>query len=194
MVSPLIPSMRNYTDGDVLLILKMLQHEQIGRKKLSSILGLGEATIRTVFRTMESEKLIISTKKGQKITEKGEKYLKNAPHFTFPRKVEGGTLTLSQYNVASLISAFSHRIKNGLHIRDAAIMAGAEGATTVIFSDSEFRFPQSTKLPPEISHSFVEEFSPREGDVLIVATAKTAQKAMRGISGCLGLLLSDKEL
>ncbi len=194
MASPLYPSMRNYTDGDVLLILKMLQQEQIGRKKLSSILGLGEATIRTVFSTMECENFIISTKKGQKITEKGKKYLENVPHFTFPRKVEGGNLTLSQCNVASLICEFSHRIKNGLEIRDAAIIAGAEGATTVIFSENEFRFPQSTKLPPAISHYLVEEFSPREGDVLIVATAKTAQKAMRGISGCLGLLLSEREL
>lgn len=184
--------MQNYTEGDILLTLKILQKEQIGRKALSKLLALGEATIRTLFHKLESEKLITSTRQGQKITAKGAQYLTSFPQFTLPRSIKAGDLTLSEFNLASLVRHYSHNIKDGLKFRDAAIIAGACGATTLIFSEGKLIFPHTNAaITPETSHSLVKEFSPSEGDVLIIATADTHQKAIRGLSGCLSLLSQD---
>ena len=186
------PPMQNYTEGDILLTLKLLQTKQIGRKNLSKVLHLGEATIRTLFRKLESENLITSTHQGQKITEKGIQYLTSFPQFTLPKPVNVGGLTLSEYNIASLVHNYSHNVKDGLKFRDAAIIAGACGATTLIFSGGKLTFPHSkTVLTPETANYLVTEFSPSEGDILIIATADTNQKAVRGLSGCLSLLLQN---
>ena len=184
--------MQNYTEGDILLILKMLQKEQVGRKRLSDYLGLGEATIRTLFRKLESEDLISSTRQGQKLTRKGDHFLVRVPQFTLPQLVEVGDVTLSRFNVASLIRGYVGHIKNGMQLRDAAIIAGACGSTTLIFSEGKLHFPDTTLLPSEVSHRLIDEFSPDEGDVLIIATAETERKAMRGLSGCLSLLIQEE--
>ena len=184
--------MQNYTKGDILLTLKILQEEQVGRKKLSEWLGLGEATVRTLFRKLESESFIESTRQGQKITEKGEEYLTRSPEFTFPTPVDVKDLTLSEYNIASLISNYAHTIKNGIRFRDAALISGACGATTLIFQRGTFIFPDRTALDSQIAAHLTAAFSPHENDVLIIATADTRPEAVRGLSGCLGLLLEDK--
>jgi hypothetical protein len=185
--------MHNYTDGDILLTLKLLQTQPMGRKALAKTLALGEATVRTLFRRLESSEYITSTRQGQKITEKGITFLASYPSFTLPTPVNVGELTLSQYNMATLITNFSHCIKNGIQFRDAAIIAGATGATTILFKNQGFVFPHgNTLLPPDISSTLINQFSPAEGDVLIIATATTSQKAIRGISNCLSLLLQTE--
>ena len=186
--------MQNYTTGDILLTLKVLEQEQIGRKNLSKFLGLGEATVRTLFRKLESENLITSTRQGQKITEKGKQYLETAPSFTLPKPVEGRDLTLSHYNTASLICNAAHTVRNGIEFRDAAIIAGACGATTLMFSRGKLHFPDNTPLNPETASYFIREFSFSENSILIIATADTAEKALRGLSNCLSLLLNKKNL
>jgi predicted transcriptional regulator len=185
--------MKNYTEGDILITLRLLKKEKIGRKKVSDYLGLGEATIRTLFRKMESRGLISSTQQGQQITDKGRTYLDDVPAFTLPRHVDVGDLTLSEYNIGSLVRGAGHRIKDGIQIRDAAIIAGACGATTLISTGSDLLFPgESTTLSPENVQYLSDEFNPQEQDVFIIATAGTEQKAMRGLSGCLKLILNDK--
>ena len=184
--------MQNYTKGDILLTLKILQEEQVGRKKLSEWLGLGEATVRTLFRKLESESFIVSTRQGQKITEKGKEYLTHLPAFTLPTPVEVKDLTLSEYNIASLIKNYAHTIKNGIKFRDAALISGACGATTLIFQRGTFIFPDKTALDAQVTAHLTAVFSPHENDVLIIATADTSPDAVRGLSGCLGLLLEDK--
>ncbi|MGC1122452.1 MAG: DUF4443 domain-containing protein [Candidatus Methanofastidiosia archaeon] len=186
--------MQTYTEGDILLTLKILQNQQTGRKTLSTILGLGEATVRTLFRKLESDNLITSTRQGQIITQKGMDYLSRAPEFTLPRPVTVGEITLSNHSVASLISNFSHHIKNGIKIRDAALISGASGATTLLYRNRGFVFPHgTTPLPPSIEEYLMGEFSPSEHDVLIISTADTEPQAIRGISGCLSLLLKEDD-
>lgn len=187
--------MQNYTDGDILLTLKLVS-TPMGRKKISAILGLGEATIRTLLRRLEGEHLILSTRQGQRLTEKGREYLSGKPYFTFPQHVDAGDLTLSPCNCASLVRGFAHNIRNGIILRDAAILSGGGGATTLVFLKGTFRFPQSqTVVDSEISER-LKVFSsrdgvPREGDILIIATADTEKRAMRGMAGCLGLLVKE---
>lgn len=188
--------MQNYTEGDILLILKILQSRNTGRKKLSEFLSLGEATIRTLFRRLESENLISSTRQGQKITQKGEQFLRDFPSFTLPKPVTVEGLTLSTHNVGTLVRKFSSHVKNGMHFRDAAIIAGASGATTLITSQGTLIFPDETPLQTESVAALLKEFSPQEKDIIIIATAETEKKALRGISGCLSLLFQkeNKEL
>jgi len=196
MVSLTYSCMQNYTDGDILLVLRKLQEKQVGRKNLSEFLALGEATVRTLFRKLESQHFIESTQKGQKITEKGEHYLTTLPYFSLPQEVTVKDITLSTHSIASLVHNFSTHVKNGMQFRDAAIIAGASGATTLIFKNGGFVFPYgNTKLTSKIQNYLIERFSPSEGDVLIIATADTEQKAMRGLSGSLSLLIQqDKNL
>ncbi|MBU7031328.1 MAG: hypothetical protein HXS53_02240 [Theionarchaea archaeon] len=160
---------------------------------MSDYLGLGEATIRTLFRRLESHQLISSTRQGQQITEKGKEHLYHVPAFTLPRLTDVGDLTLSDYNMGSLIHGVSHRIKDGIQIRDAAMIAGACGATTLICKNGVLYFPgESIPLDKEKTQYLIREFHPEERDVLIIAMAETEQKAMRGLSGCLKMILIEK--
>lgn len=76
-----------------------------------------------------------------------------------------------------------NKIKMGVEQRDSAIMAGAEGATTLVVIDGKLIVPPDYVIDehdPNLAKLLHEKFNLREGDAIIIGTASTVSKAEDG--------------
>ncbi|MGD8543647.1 MAG: DUF4443 domain-containing protein [Candidatus Bathyarchaeota archaeon] len=157
----------------------------IGRGKLSKKLRTGEGATRTLLNRLIDAGLIITSKPGCLLTEKGEK-IWNDFQSIFPQKVklEQSELTLANYNIAVLIKGCGDKVKTGIEQRDAAILAGAKGATTLIFKNQTLIQPGiSENLAqdfPEIFNQITKQLELEENDVIVIGSADTWEKAEYG--------------
>ena len=157
----------------------------IGRGKLSKKLGTGEGATRTLLNRLIDAGLIISSKPGCLLTERGET-IWNDFQSIFPQKVklEESELTLANYNIALLIKGCGDKVKTGIEQRDAALLAGAKGATTLIFKNQTLIQPGiSENLAqdfPEIFNQITKQLELEENDVVVIGSADTWEKAEYG--------------
>jgi len=114
----------------------------MGRGKISQELKTGEGATRTLIERLKDAGLVDITKPGCSLTRKG-KEVWNGFRSVFPQKVrlERIDLTLAPYNVAVQIKDRSDKVRDGVEQRDAAIMSGAKGATTLVFRNKRLVLP-----------------------------------------------------
>jgi predicted transcriptional regulator len=157
----------------------------IGRGKLSKKLGTGEGATRTLLNRLIDAGLIITSKPGCLLTEKGET-IWNDFQSIFPQKVklEESELTLANYNIALLIKGCGDKVKTGIEQRDAALLAGAKGATTLIFKNQTLIQPGiSENLArdfPEIFNQITKQLALEENDVVVIGSADKWENAEYG--------------
>jgi predicted transcriptional regulator len=170
----------------VIKVLELTAKEgPIGRGKLSKRLGTGEGATRTLIDRLRDAGLIVTSKPGCSFTNKGEK-IWNKFQSIFPKKVEleKSELTLADCNIAVLIRDCGDRVKRGVEQRDAAILTGAKGATTLVFKNQ-------TLIQPGISENLARDFPTafnhitrqlelKDNDVVVVGSADTWEKAEYG--------------
>ncbi len=168
----------------------------IGRGKLAKRLGTGEGATRTLMNRLKGAGLIATSKPGYLLTSRGKK-IWNRLDSIFPRKVEleKSELTLSKCNVAVLIKGCGDRVKTGVEQRDAAILTGAKGATTLVFKDRRL-------IQPGISENLAQDFPAvfnqinsrlklEDNDVVAVGSAETWEKAEYGALAAAWTLIED---
>jgi hypothetical protein len=87
-------------------------------------------------------------------------------------------------------------VKYGLEQRDSAIMAGAKGATTLIFTRNRLTMPNTEENTPKgdlLTLAALSKLSLNEGDVIIIGSADEKIKAELGAkTAALELLRSKK--
>jgi hypothetical protein len=185
-----------FTAIDVIKILLLLGRDSpLGRKTLASQLSLGEGVTRTLIYRLQQNQLLIIQKKGCDLTVKGKKLYEKLCHvLTTAIPVEVGTLSLGKWNYAILIHGATSRVKAGIEQRDAAVRAGALGASTLIYSRDRFNIPPDredceTTMPSAVWSSLRKTLRPRNGDVLIIAGANSKGAAEDGaIAAALALI------
>jgi DNA-binding MarR family transcriptional regulator len=154
------------------------KHERIGRKQLAKELDIGEGSMRTILNQLKKQNLITSSRGGHALTAKGRRLLGKAPKFI---QIDVGGLAVGKVSVATLVKKAGKKVKRGIEQRDAAIKAGADGATALVFRGGKFRFPDGfLGVKKAINESLVKVFGPSEGDVLIIGSASDPLKAERG--------------
>ena len=170
----------------VIKVLELTAKEgPIGRGKLSRELGTGEGATRTLLNRLIDAGLIITSKPGCLLTEKGET-IWNDFQSIFPRKVklEQSELTLARYNIAMLIKGCGDKVKTGIEQRDAAILAGVKGATTLISKNQMLIQPGISENVardfPEIFNQITKQLELEENDVVVIGSADTWEKAEYG--------------
>ena len=175
-----------FTEAHVIKALEEIQaQEQVGRMKLSRILGLGEGTTRTLIKHLKNEKLIKISKSGIELSERG-KDLFSILRAEISKEIEipPSQLTVGAFNVAILVRDVGSAVKYGLEQRDAAIMTGAHGATTLIFSKNKLTMPGVTedifKDNPLIRDVLLSKLKPKENDVIIIGSAEDKRVAEFG--------------
>jgi len=168
----------------------------IGRGKLSKELKIGEGATRTLINRLKDAKIIIATKPGCSLTKKGEEIWKKLQSI-FPQKVklEKSELTLAPYNITILVRGCGHKVGSGMRQRDAAVMAGAEGATTLVFRNQKLILPTVSE---DISQDFPIAFNQisgllelKENDVVVVSSAEALEKAEYGALAAAMTLISN---
>jgi len=113
----------------IFLALELMAEKPIGRNKLADKLNVGDGAIRTIISRLKDAGLILPSKEGCHLTEKGLKVWKQFKEF-FPERAEIGKteLTTAEYNYGFLVKNSGHKVKSGIEQRDAAIMGGARRA------------------------------------------------------------------
>jgi len=176
--------------------LELMAEGPIGRGKLAKNLGTGEGTVRTIIKRLKDSNLIEISREGCRLTSFGrklwEKFKRKIPKKVFLEKNE---FSLAQYSVAVLVKGCGSKIRTGMKQRDAAIMIGADGATTIVVKDKKLIIPRISdniaKDYPVAYKQIVKLLNPEQNDVVIVGTAKTREKAEYGALAAALTLLED---
>jgi len=177
----------SFTVFDIIKVLEIIDEEgSIGRGKLSGKLGLGEGATRTLLSRLADAGLISISKSGCSLTSKGKEFWKSFKRI-MPLKFEleeKNELTFSAYNVALLVKGRGEKVGRGLKQRDAAVRAGAEGATTLVFKDRKLILPTISKdLAKDYSIAYRQItalMKLEENDVVIISSADHLKEAEYG--------------
>ncbi len=153
----------------------------LGRKRLASLLNVGEGYIRNLINGLKNDGLVKEDRHGNFLTSKGKNAITSiseylVPYFNFE-------ITGFLNSKAVLVKGASKYVKIGLEERDSAIKMGAAGALIITYSGGSFWFPGLANLTqdnPELVRSIKKHITPEENDVIIIAWGSKAKDAERG--------------
>jgi len=160
--------------------------EAVGRIGLSKELGLGEGATRTLVKHLKNEGMIKVSKYGIVLSEHGKKLFSDfRSRISEGIEVPPSPLTVGSFNMAVLVKDAARRVKTGLEQRDAAIKAGAIGATTLIFSRNKLTMPSIGeedvfKGIPSIREILLSKLRPKENDVILIGSGENKRIAEIG--------------
>ncbi len=162
-------------------LLALADGRRRGRKQLAEAVGLGEGSIRTIIEYLRDKGYIDIKQTGIKISSRGLEFVKQMP--VKLERLEPSSISLGTRNVAVQVRGKSKRIGLGIEQRDAAIKAGADGATTIIVAGGKLVIPPDYFVDsetPDIAYDLRRHFALNEGDVVIIGTAPTYDRAEDG--------------
>jgi hypothetical protein len=174
---------------DMVHVLKTMQmmHEnnKIGRSMMMRELGLGEGSVKTIIKHMKISGLVENSNAGMWLSNKG-KSIYTKLHTLIPKEmnIPKGSATLGKYNHAVLLKNMAYNVRSGIEQRDAAIKAGAVGATTLVFRNQRLVLPGTgedlMKNDQKIYSLIIEKMSPEENDVIIIGSSQSKKIAEMG--------------
>ena len=162
-----------FTESHAIKALEEISAQKgVGRLKLSKELQLGEGAARTLVKHLKNEGLIEISKLGIMLSDYGKRVFSDLRSVVSEQvEVPSSSLTLGFFNVAVLVRRGANAVKYGLEQRDAAIIAGAKGATTLIFSENKLTMPGAKddvfKGKLTMRNLLLAKLKPKEGDVII---------------------------
>ena len=158
--------------------------ECVGRLKLSKDLYLGEGEARTLVKHLKNEGLIDVSKSGISLSVSGRRLLSILRTLLSEQiEIPSTPLTVGPFNVAVRVTGMKDSIKFGLEQRDAAIMAGAKGATTLVFTKNRLTMPGTGEDVSKSDHSIPASLSKltlSEGDIIIIGSSDEKIRAELG--------------
>ena len=164
----------------------------VGRQQLARELRLGEGTIRTMVSRMRGLGLVNASRGGMSLTEKGREILAELAEVMSTSKIPETSLTVGSNNHAVLVRGASAKVGLGIEQRDAALIAGALGATTLICEGGGLLIPgTSEELDPETRRLILARLSPGEGDTIIIGSSGDPYLAELGAKAAALELLRD---
>jgi DNA-binding transcriptional regulator LsrR (DeoR family) len=172
----------SYSETQVLMALELVSGEGIGRATLGEKLGIGEGVVRTLIKHLLAEGLVEVSMRGVKTSKKGERLLSDI-HGVILKGIEAQATedVVGGYSYIVLLRGVTSHVHVGVEQRDAALIAGARGATTIIFAVRGALIPGMDRGPSQTLMSFLEEkVKPMDGDVVIVGTGDTSADAQIG--------------
>ncbi|MDR2719856.1 MAG: hypothetical protein LBC03_03520 [Nitrososphaerota archaeon] len=174
-----------FTPFHIYCALEQLSQKQIGRNKLADKIGVGDGTIRTIINRLKNAELILNSKEGCTLTQKGQEVWQQFEQ-VFPQKTEipKTELTTSEFNYGFMVKNQGDKIKSGIEQRDAAIIAGAKRAIAIIADQKGLHVASVDKYLEEeyttASKEILKKITPKNKDVIIIAGAETPLKAKTG--------------
>jgi predicted transcriptional regulator len=190
----LIDVRASYSPVHVVKILFLLSEKTMGRFQLMRETEMGEATIKTLIKRLKKNKLIESSTKGNVLTKKGNELLKKIlTKISKPIKIDMTDYTVGKYNTAILVKNSSKKVRFGVEQRDEAIKIGADGATTLIYSNNRLVFPGCDKKITGLEKTILKYFNVENGDVIVIGSGPT-KKISEEASIMIALSLIQKSI
>ncbi len=177
-------------------IIEIGENKVIGRTKLGSTLDLGQGEIRTLIKRLKDAGLITVEASGCALTPKGKnEFAQLQAAFPWRSLVDGSSLGVGRICFSILARGASKRVRNGIEQRDAAIIAGAAGALTILFVKDRFVTPNDGTDCEKSTDSdepwrTIRASKPREGDAIIISGADESLTAEYGAWSAAKTLLS----
>lgn len=172
-----IPKFNDYHIWKALYCLN--RESPLGRKKLATLIGVGEGSTRTVLNILQENGSVSVKKNGVTLTPEGRKAWTAIAMNVAPVVV--AAITIGSANCAVQIPHSAGRVKYGCEERDTAIKAGALGATTLICANNVLMFPGNDyPLDPRADRAIRQAFTVANEDTIIVGTADTSAAAEEG--------------
>ncbi len=176
----------SFNEAHIVKVLETINEEKtVGRIKLSKELGLGEGATRTLLKRLKKEGLTQSSRSGISFTEKGKTlFAELQSKLSKGVDVPKSELTVGTFNIAVLVRDSAKGIGSGMEQRDTAIMCGATGATTLVFSKDKLTLPHCeeniSETMPDLHAKLITQLKPIENDVIIVGCGKNKDLAEIG--------------
>jgi len=172
----------DYSEAHVLKVLQLIGSSRgIGRQKLSKEIGVGEGTVRTMIRRLKREGLVDSSRRGLTLTNSGTEALADLLRFMEETELTNVEVTVGSHDYAVLVRQAANHIKSGVEQRDVALLAGAIGATTLVYDGERLYMPGIVlELETSTSESLIEWLKPEKGDVIIIGSSDTIISAEIG--------------
>jgi len=187
----------SFAEAHVLMALEDIGNAgTVGRLKLSKDLQLGEGETRTLVRHLQKEGLIEISRAGISLSASGRKLLSGLKEVLSEQvEVPSSPLTVGRFNVAVQIKGVKSSVRYGLEQRDAAITAGAKGATTLVFTNNRLAMPGTGEVLESGSSivGVLSKLSLKEGDVIVIGSAEDRFKAELGVRAAALELLKTKD-
>ncbi|MEM3065411.1 MAG: DUF4443 domain-containing protein [Candidatus Nitrosotenuis sp.] len=158
------------------------EQTRVSRETFVKELGLGEGSVKTLVKHLKMHGLVITSKGGTRLTEKGKTLFSKLdaaiPHESPIPKCSVG---LGKFNHSILLKGVGSGINSGIEQRDFAKMMGATGATTLLYEDGRFLMPGQTqdslKNERHVRKLITESLMPQNNDVIIIASAEDKRTA-----------------
>ena len=180
-----------YSEAHVLIALRLIgAGKGIGRQQISRELRLGEGTVRTLVNRLGRRGLLITSRGGMTLTPEGRKLLNAFGEMFFTAEFPDTQMTVGSSNYAVLVKGAWMKIRRGVEERDAAMIAGAEGATTLVYDGERLQMPGvEMEIDPSTVDHIKTRLRPGMGDVIIIGSADDPFEAEMGaVSAALKLL------
>ena len=148
----------------------------VSRAAFCDGLQMGEGAVKTLVGHMRESGIACSVRAGTHLTRKGAE-MAGAMADAMPAEaaLEPSGMTGGMPGHAVLVKGRAGAVKAGIEQRDMAIVCGALAAVTLVYRDGAFCFPGEWRDALAGEPGVLEAVGPgpSEGDVLIVASAKT---------------------
>ena len=184
----------SYTETHVLKALELIEAgDSIGRQQLARELRLGEGTVRTLISRLKEQGLLTTTRGGMALTAVGSRLMEDMKAYYLAFELPETQMTLGLNNYAILVKGAGSFVDKGIEQRDAAIIAGARGATTLIAEDGEIRMPGFVEpIDSTVIELIRASVHPVEGDVIIIGSDDDKFNAEMGAKSAALKLMSQK--
>ncbi len=164
--------------------MDLLFEGPIGRKLLSEKLSLGEGSVRSIIRGALRLDLIETSRRGCSLTDSGKAVVEAIKSkIRGPYHLSLGRLTVSSHDAVFLVGGAAGLVGSGISLRDAALLAGARGATTIVYSGGVLYIPMvSDDIREDYpdSYTLIMSLNPSDGDAIIAGTAEQYLQAELG--------------
>ena len=172
----MVGNIPNFVKIDILRCFLRFQ-KNIGRQELAKELELGEGTVRTILENLKQKKLLDSTKKGHRLSKKGEETLDEIhKSISAPKEVAMQNIYPHSKKIGVLVRNVS-RLGELYRLRDIAVKHGADGAVILRFEDRLYA-PES-----DYNQDYKElekYFDFENNDALIIAFSNAKRQAENG--------------
>ncbi len=176
----------------------MADNNRTSRSTMMQELGLGEGSIKTLVKHLKMHGLVENSNAGMWLTNKGESiYTKLQAIIPKETDITKCSVALGKFNHAVLLKGMSHNIKNGIEQRDAAIKAGAVGATTLICRNERLVLPGTgedlMRNDQKIHSLIMKKLSPEQNDVIIIGSSQNKKIAEMAAKSAALYTIEDHE-
>ena len=173
---------------ELFLLLALKEAEPIGRYRLKRILDMSEyeGTVRLMLSDLEKQGIISASKKGCKLTRKGETLLAErlgAYNISEVKRLDLRPLGLDN-SFCVHVRDRTEMIRPVAQYRDAAVREGALGAIVLKYADGILAVPSVysdfSLEYPKLTAEILQSFDFLNSDVLILGFAEDEWKALEG--------------